>query len=226
MAYIRFQGILDRLLESNVKVFTIHEASKLLGKPHKYTSLILSRSDKLRRVERGVYFIKGADIYEIASNIARPSYVSMFSAISYYGVTTQLPVRMSVMAVSRHRQVSAEGYRIEFTTLKRERFFGYARAGNAYIATLEKAFVDSLYLNAVSYSELKDALGEALEKGAIRTDLLKRYAGAMKSRALISRLGVLLDDLRIDSDDLGGSRSMRKVGFLGYRGKSKRWNVA
>ncbi len=226
MAYIKFQDIIDRLGDNGVKVFRINEIARLMNKSRSYISLLLSNNKNLNRIERGKYYVKGADIYEIASNVITPSYVSLFSALRYYDVTTQMPIKISVISTKRHTGINIEGYKLEFITLDRTRFFGYSKMGNVYIATLEKAFLDALYLNVIVYNELSESFGYALKNGQIKIELLKRYAGDMNSAALISRLGMIMEEFELDTHDLYASRSKRKVKMLGYRNSKNRWNVS
>src|SRR5208337_4635739 len=139
MAYIKVQGLIDELSGLGKMVFTIGDASKLTGKPQAYLSRLLPTSGKIRRIERGKYYIDGADIYEIASNVVYPSYVSLFSAFRYYDLTTQEVARMSVLSVRRHGPLEVGGMTIEFTSIAKRRLFGYAKHGNAFVATMEKA---------------------------------------------------------------------------------------
>ena len=217
MHYRKFQDIIDLMLDRGIHVFNINDVSKLLNKPHKYVSLLINKNKKITKIENGKYYLRGADIYEIASNVVQPSYVSLFSAIRYYNLTTQLPVKSTVITLVRHKPLRIEGYSVTFVTFKKERFFGYNKAGNAYIATLEKTFIDSLYLNAIPYSELREALVDAISRNAINISILKDYATRMDSKVLISRLIILLNDVGIDTKDIKAKASGRNTNMLGVQ---------
>ncbi len=215
MHYIKFQDVIDNLLERDIRVFRTNDIAKLLNKSRAYASLISRKSKKIERAENGVYYLKGADINEIASNLIRPSYVSLLAAFRYYDLTTQLPVKITVVTIKRHKPLRIEGYAVDFVTLGRSRFFGYTKVGNSYLARVEKAFLDSIYLNAVPYGELNDALKEALDKKTIDIKLLKDYAISMHSKTIIDRLIVLLSALSIDTADIEKFASGRKAKMLG-----------
>ncbi len=53
---MHFDTILDRLQKSGKNVFTVYDISKLIGKSTPYASLMLSKSKKVKRIERGKYF--------------------------------------------------------------------------------------------------------------------------------------------------------------------------
>lgn len=226
MTYIRVQDLIDKLSGMGKRVFTIGDASKLTGKPQAYLSRLLPTSSKIRRLERGKYYLDGADIYEIASNVIYPSYVSLFSAFRYYDLTTQEVARISVLSVRRHGPLKVGGTTVEFTSVGRERLFGYARHGNAFIATAEKAIIDSLYLNRPGYHDVRDAFENAKREGLVDIGKMKRYALLMDSGALVSRLGFLLDGEGEEADDLLGRRSARRVEAVrGGKKYSRKWGV-
>lgn len=225
MKYTRFQDILDFFNDNGIHVFRINDVAKFIKKPNKYVSLLLSKNQKIKRIEKGLFCVKEADIYEIASNIIGPSYISALAALRYYDLTTQLPIKITVVTIRRHKRVYFNGYDIEFVTFKRERVFGYLKSGNAYVASPEKAFVDSLYTNRLSYDEIVESFDIAIKNGTTDLARLKSYALGMKSHALISRLGLVLEHLNLDAKDLYRYRSKGKVKFLGYNGIDKRWGI-
>ena len=218
MHYTKFQDIIDGLLSRGIHTVSVNELAKLLDKPRNYASLLARKNKRLHRIENGKYALVGADIFEIASNIVNPSYVSLFSAIRYYNLTNQIPISIEVITIRRHRLLKTEGYTIKFINFKKERFFGYTRIGNTYIATAEKAIIDSLYLNTVPYDEVKGALTEGIEKGLIKLDTLKRYAIHMNSKMVIGRILLLLNTLDIDTNGLKQLTPKNKVSILGMRG--------
>ena len=215
MHYTKFQDIIDELLARGIHSVSVNELAKLLNKPRNYASLLARKNKKLHRIENGRYALDGADIFEIASNIVNPSYVSLFSAIRYYNLTNQIPISIEVITIRRHRPLKTAGYTIKFITFKKERFFGYTKIGNTYIATAEKTITDSLYLNTVPYDEVKGALAEGIEKGLIKLDTLKKYAAHMDSKVVIDRMILLLNALGMNTDGLKQLTNKNKVSILG-----------
>ncbi len=191
MAYTRMQDVLDELASHNKKVFTINDAARIMNKRRRYVSKLLSGNRKVGRIERGKYYLKdreSRDMYEIASQIVFPSYISMFAAFQFYSITEQSVVRYSVITTKRHKTVRIGGNVIEFITIGKDRFFGYGKAGGAYIATVEKAIVDSLYMGSPPSSYVQEAFSYALHKKMINLDMLVSAAQRMKSKAVARRL--------------------------------------
>ena len=196
MSYNRIQDILDGLQLNGKTVFTINDAAMLMKKPGKYVSKILSANRKVERIERGLYFIKSTapvNIYEIASQVVYPSYISLFSAFQYYSLTDQIVDKYSVISMKRHREINLGDNRIEFRTVERERFFGFQKVQNMYIASVEKAILDSLYLNTPPFSYVKEAFEAALQDSMLNMERLEQYAERMNSGRIDQKLRLLLD---------------------------------
>ena len=105
------QEVIDEIALHNKKVFSISEAARIMNKPKNYVSKLLATNKKVRRIERGKYYLwdgRAIDIYEIASQVAFPSYVSMFAALQFYSLTEQSVVRYNVIALQRHRPLNVE----------------------------------------------------------------------------------------------------------------------
>lgn len=183
------------LADNGIPVFTLEDAVKILHKSNDYAALFLHRCVKMnliRRAERGLYYLEGrSNEYEVASHVLNPSYVSMISALSFYGLTTQIPNTIYVVSPKRHRRIeNVHGYTIIFRRMKTEMMFGYHKEsnGNIFIADPEKAIVDSIYLNDVD--ELDHS---TLDRPArINIDKLVSYAERTNDVSVINGVITLL----------------------------------
>ncbi|EQD42806.1 transcriptional regulator, partial [mine drainage metagenome] len=155
-------------------------------KKKNYLSRFLTTNARVKKIERGKYYIDGADVYEVASNIVEPSYVSLMAAFRYYDLTTQVPVRISAITTLRHKQIMFNDIAITFTTFKKSRVFGYKKIGNVRIATVEKSLIDSLYAGDPPYSDVEDAFEKALSQKSVDIERLKGYAIEMGSGSVAS----------------------------------------
>lgn len=201
------QDILDELSGHGKEVFTINDMEKITKKPKKYISKQLSTNRKVISIERGKYFIDkgtGIDLYEISSGIVFPSYVSLFSAFQYYSITDQMVNTYSVISLKRHRKIIFGENILEFKTIGRERFFGYERVNNIFIASIEKAIVDSLYFNTPSFSYTKEAFSNATRRDAIDIDRLIEYSRKMNSLAVKKKVELLLNNAYPENKKLDG----------------------
>lgn len=214
---------MDYLNSNGIKVFNIHEAARIFGKSESYVSERLTAIPEIRRAKRGVYYVRDAEVSEIATKIVSPSYISLISAYAIHGATTQIPVEFQVIAPVQHRVMEVEGYRIRFFSFRRDRVFGYNKINGSLVALLEKAMIDSLYLNLYT-----DETMEVLKENAPNIDE-KRFIDfglRMKSKSTINRLGFLLDNAGMDTDALLEFRSQRYV-RLGSGGESRnrKWRI-
>ena len=185
------------LASNNITVFTLGDTAKMLNSGKGYASLFLHRSIKkglIGRVQRGLYYLRSkSNEYEIASSVIRPSYVSMVSALAYYGLTTQIPRFVYVVTTKRHQPIrEVNGFGIIFRHVKTSMMFGYHKeaSGNIFIADPEKAIVDIYY-----FGDVNDLDEDALEKPP-RVDVAKlaRYAEASKSIRVVIGVARLLKE--------------------------------
>ncbi len=194
MAYIKMQDVIDELALHGKRVFNINDVTRIIGKPKNYVSKLLASNKRIGRIERGKYYIKNGapDLYEIASQITFPSYVSAFAAFQFYSITEQSVIRYTVFTIKRHKPVKVLNSTIEFITIAKGRFFGYKKIGNIYIATVEKAIIDSLYIRSPPLSYIEEAFSEAMRMGLIDKKMLMDFARKMSSKTIMLRVLKLL----------------------------------
>ncbi|MCL5404497.1 MAG: hypothetical protein M1125_01490, partial [Candidatus Marsarchaeota archaeon] len=94
-----------------ISVFSLEDASRIIGKPKHYTTVFLRRDRIVKRAANGVYYTPDASNYEIASSIVEPSYVSLISALRFYNITEQIPNTIYVLSSKRHSSISIDGTR-------------------------------------------------------------------------------------------------------------------
>ncbi len=195
---MKAESLVALLAENGMRVFTVKDAGKLMGKSPKYASLFLSRAKGVRRLERGKYYIDGTGIYEIASHVLSPSYLDLETAFRLHNLTTQIPNVITVASSRRHKAMRIGGYTIRFLSVERKRLFGYVTANGVVVASVEKAIIDSLYLG-VGFGECMEAFGSALGRKKINIEALINLTIEMDSMALAARVGFLLKLFKFDA---------------------------
>ena len=108
----------------------------------------------VHRLNRGNYinsFLYGFPrVEEVACFIRPPAYVTCEWALNYHGISVQSPVVCTAVtlssAVGKHRGIDYQGITIEFSRIAPSLFFGFTRIDNFYMATPEKALLDTMYL--------------------------------------------------------------------------------
>jgi len=88
------------------------------------------------------------DLFRLANHLQVPSYISLGSALSFYGVSTQVRRNwVESVALKRSVRFEAAGAAFHYFRLKETAYFGFAKMEGIFIATKEKAFVDACHLS-------------------------------------------------------------------------------
>lgn len=145
MEFIRKLQTLDR------GFFTTADLEKITGLERDSLKVSLNRMVKkevLIRLKRGVYqlSLNMVDIKKIANQLYYPSYFSFESALSQYGILSQIPYTQTFATTKKSKKMIIWNTEVEFTQLKKDLYFGYKLEKGVYIAEPEKALLDQLYL--------------------------------------------------------------------------------
>lgn len=202
LVFVRSERLIGVLRDSRLSVFSLGDLVRVLNKDEGYVKVLLNRLVErglLVRVERNKYSLPGQSVFSVASLLVFPSYVSFISAYSYYGLTAQIPSTVFIVCLRQRKEVFYEGCRVRFVKFSRRRFFGYLReyveGKTVFIAEVEKAVLDSLLLPR--YCPVSETFSALREAGLNRERLLE-YAVRLGSRAVVKRLGYLLELAGLD----------------------------
>lgn len=87
------------------------------------------------------------DFFKISSILRVPSYISLLSALYYYGVSSQLPQGVfESITISQTKKYNIEDKVFKYYKVKKRFFSGFIKKDGYFIAEKEKAFVDMVYL--------------------------------------------------------------------------------
>lgn len=139
-------------LKSLPNLFRTQDAEKV--SPH--TGMFLSRALQnglIHRLTRGNYinsFLYGFPrIEEVACFLKPPAYISCEWALNYHGISLQSPLMCTVItlstAVGKRRNVDYQGITIEFSRISPSLFTGFIYYERFYMASPEKAILDTIY---------------------------------------------------------------------------------
>lgn len=160
-------------------LFRKQDAEKVA--PH--TAIFLSRALKdglIHHISRGNYinsFLYGFPAVEdVASFLKPPAYITCEWALNIHGISLQAPVVCTVVTLStsvgKNRNIQYPGITIEFSKISDRLFFGFIKHDNYYLATPEKAILDTLYyrrmIPAFDELDLDDVDYETLVKMAAK----------------------------------------------------------
>lgn len=139
--------------------------------------------------------------YYIANRIYRPSYISLYSALSFYGMIPESVIQFtSVTSLKTSKFINQFG-EFFFQSIKPELMFGYTPRNMSdgrtiFFATPEKALLDLLYLNPYYKTEedmIELRLDESFMEDEFNKERFLEYAGKTSNKALIARVNILLN---------------------------------
>jgi predicted transcriptional regulator of viral defense system len=147
----------ERLLRIDKPFFSQEDVAHALGIGLSSARVLCSRYVKkglLTRLKRGLYartetlaHMGQQDLFQIANFLQVPSYVSLMTALSYYGITTQVQRNFfESISIKRTKTFEAGGFTFRYTKISPRRYGGFEKKRGAFVALPEKAILDCFYL--------------------------------------------------------------------------------
>ena len=133
-------------------LFRKQDAEKVAPHPGTFLSRAL-RKGFIHRLNRGNYInsflYKFPGVEEVGCFLKPPGYISCEWALNYHGVSLQAPMVCTVVTLStsvgKKRSIEYQGIILEFSRISPSLFFGLTYVDRYYIASPEKAILDTLY---------------------------------------------------------------------------------
>ena len=152
------------LHRKKIKLFDVADAGKIFGleKPKTLYVLLqkLEKDGVINRVAKGKYHfsLKEVDDLELANFLVSPSYVSLESGLSFYGILPQFPYAVTSITTLKTKKLSYQEKEFEYAHLDSKYFWGFIKKDRFLIATPEKALLDELYFMAkkLRYIHIQD----------------------------------------------------------------------
>lgn len=152
MSSISTIKVVSRLKELNIRVVTSASLSKIFEVTNRNTIYkMIERMEKYKLLERlikGKYVLADLKIsdFEKAGIILAPSYISLESALSFYGILPQFSYSITSVTTQKSKKYIIDNKEYEYTKISKDFFSDYVKRDNFLIATPEKALVDLIYL--------------------------------------------------------------------------------
>ncbi|MCD6085402.1 hypothetical protein J7J41_00165 [bacterium] len=186
------EKFLKKLKEIGKSYYTLADLSKIYPGEKDSLKVLLSRltkKKKILRLKRDVYILpeKFSEIEKIANQIYFPSYLSFESALSFFGVLSQIPYSLIFATLLKSKKITLLDTSIEYRQIKKELFFGYFLKNGLYLASPEKALLDLLYF--VSLGKLKTN-SKNIDFSKIRKKKLFKYLDKypLKTKNLVKEI--------------------------------------
>jgi len=149
---MRIVDIIKIINKSGVKIVSLSDLMKLLDIEKDNTSYKIAEklvAEKfLLRLKKGIYLssFNPPDSFEIANAIYTPSYISMESALNYYGILPQFPYSVTSVSPKKSKKVLLDEKEFEYVQINHKLYWGFRREGQIVIASPEKALLDMVYI--------------------------------------------------------------------------------
>ncbi len=147
----------------------------------------------LRRVTKGTY-TSSKDIFQIASNIYYPTYLSFLSASYRYGLTEIIPRKLLLASSKKYDLIEFNEYTIEFIQINA--MWGYHKEGEGketvFVADIEKLMIDAFLRPKCmgNFAEIENIFRNAEN---VDQKKLKDYLIRLNSNKIFRQVGFMLE---------------------------------
>lgn len=144
--------VLQILQKTGKKLFILSELKNLLGIEKNNTAYkkveSLIKAGVLKRTIKGIYYLTSnpPSDFELANFLYQPSYISLASALNFYGMLIQVPYEITSVTPKLSRKIKISEKLYSYSHIAKDYFFDYKKEGDFLIASLEKALSDTLFL--------------------------------------------------------------------------------
>jgi predicted transcriptional regulator of viral defense system len=161
----------------------------------------------LKRIVKGYYIFSDVPVdeglvYSIANRIYNPSYISLQSALNWYGLIPEFVPQITSVSTKKTTTLSTGIGSFAYSSVKESLMFGYDilllgdRGYKIKMAYPEKAILDLLYLNphlnsVEHFSELR--FNSEVFREKVRPDVLAQYLSFFSNKSLSKRVNILSD---------------------------------
>ena len=193
--------------------FFTNDDIRLFGlKVYKYQLNLWQKKGYIVQIKRGLYLFseykEQLSAFQLAQPIYSPSYVSLESALSEYGLIPEFVPTTTSVTTRANRQFSNSFGAFYFRHLKQDLFWGYVsianQYGNYFLAEAEKAVLDYLYLNsgAIKNDSDFDSIRINYEEFNRQIDEKKmlKYAKVFGNKKLVRSARKIIDMAKQNAD--------------------------
>lgn len=151
-----------KLKELNKDIFTTQDIRNILNiEDDNYLIIFINRMIKkefLISIKRGVYYLKDRipSEFTIANYIYTPSYISLETALVYYGIINQVTYTVTSVSSKEAKTFFYDEKEYRYSNIKPSLFFTDNVFTKFNIASKEKSIIDTIYFAALRGSALNN----------------------------------------------------------------------
>jgi predicted transcriptional regulator of viral defense system len=108
----------------------------------------LEKKGLIQKLTNGKYsfLLNPPDDFLIANFTLQPSYISLESALSFYGIITGFPYQITSISVKKSKNINIQQKEFQYSQIANKLYWGYEKKDDFLIADPEKALLDYIYL--------------------------------------------------------------------------------
>lgn len=166
------------------------------------------KDGRLIKLHKGFYTLAepyrkiNPELFSIANSLKSSSYVSLQSALSWYGLIPEFVPATTSITTTRPQIIETPMSRFEYRHINKNFFWGYkmlmlSEKQQAFVATAEKALLDLVYLTPGGDKEefLNELRLQSLDK--LSKDVLQLYAvrsDSPKLKRAVNNIEIIIDE--------------------------------
>lgn len=181
--------VIKLLQRQPTPLFSLSDFERILGIENRRTlyKKIQRLEDKkiIQRLIKGKYrfLLSTVNDFTMANFLYRPSYISLETALSFYGIITGFPYQITSITIQKARLFDVGGKEFKFSRISPALFWGWEKKEDFLIAEKEKALLDYLYFGLKGIRDFD--LDEIDTTGIDRQKLLS-FASRFNSKHLLA----------------------------------------
>lgn len=181
------------LKSKNIELFSFDDIKKLFTFENettlKHLLKRLLQDQIIERLSKGKYlFLYGkgnVSDFEIANFLVIPSYISLESALSFYGILEQFPYKITSLTLSKPKEINVRNKTFSYSRIRKENFKDFLMKDSFLIAEENKALFDYLYfiykgLRSVNFLKESTYLKRSSLKSYILKNTDKKFLSFLK----------------------------------------------
>jgi len=230
MKYFTLRNYLE---EIGLEIFTLNDVVKISEQKKEVVKSSLTRlvrQEKFYRLKANYYSLRKIENKFLFQKLYPNTYIGLYSALEYYGTTTQRYNNLDLITQKTLRNQNIENIEIDFHKMKTELFFGFKKIPfnntEVFISNIEKTIIDcTIFSSKVYLSDINEFI--RLNKEILNLELILNYLQKIDSSTLNKRVGYLFELNGIDLNGLEINNKYERLNKnLGQSGtKDTKWKL-
>lgn len=187
--------IITSLQKKQITLFTLADFSKLFtiyNQQTLYKKIARLEAKKIiQKLIKGKYrfMLHPVNDFLIANFLYQPSYISLESALSFYGIITGFPYQITSITIKKPKAIELDHQEFKYSRIANHLFWGYEKQEGFLLAEREKALLDYIYLGVKGLRTLNF---DEMELSDIDTKKLVIYAKKYNNKQIISVVNTIV----------------------------------